>query len=71
MSLTLDEIQHLQEEGPSDDDVSAILEIEQRAHENGLQVYFWKCTPENNNIPSGCFGQNDEEAWMPFYVTIK
>ena len=28
----------LQEEGPSEQDVSTILEIEQRAHENGLQV---------------------------------
>lgn len=40
VSLALDEIQRLQEEGPSDDDVAAILEIEQRAHENGLQVTF-------------------------------
>lgn len=38
VNLALDEILRLQEEGPSDDDVSAILEIEQRAHENGLQV---------------------------------
>jgi len=28
----------LQEEGPSEQDVSTMLEIEQRAHENGLQV---------------------------------
>ncbi|KAL8489686.1 hypothetical protein ACS0TY_025545 [Phlomoides rotata] len=42
VSLALDEIQRLQEEGPSDDDVLAILEIEQRAHENGLQEnYYW------------------------------
>ncbi|KAL6577311.1 hypothetical protein OROMI_011587 [Orobanche minor] len=42
VSLALDEIQRLQEEGPTDDDVSAILEIEQRAHENGLQEnYYW------------------------------
>lgn len=28
----------LQEEGPTEQDVSTVLEIEQRAHENGLQV---------------------------------
>ncbi|XVF34974.1 hypothetical protein REPUB_Repub18cG0104500 [Reevesia pubescens] len=37
VDLALDEILRLQEEGPSDQDVSTILEIEQRAHENGLQ----------------------------------
>ncbi|GMH03369.1 hypothetical protein Nepgr_005208 [Nepenthes gracilis] len=37
VDLALDEISILQEEGPSDQDVSTILEIEQRAHENGLQ----------------------------------
>eukprot|EP01018_Ginkgo_biloba_P031588 Gb_11763 [translate_table: standard] len=37
VDLSLDEIFCLQEEGPSDEDVSSILEIEQRAHENGLQ----------------------------------
>lgn len=36
----MDEILSLQEEGPSDDDISTILEIEQRAHENGVQVSF-------------------------------
>ncbi|CAA3027767.1 zinc protease PQQL-like isoform X1 [Olea europaea subsp. europaea] len=42
VDLALDEILRLQEEGPSDDDVLAILEIEQRAHENGLQEnYHW------------------------------
>ncbi|CAL9027723.1 unnamed protein product [Prunus brigantina] len=42
VDLTLDEISRLQEEGPSDEDVSTILEIEQRAHENGLQEnYYW------------------------------
>lgn len=42
MDLTLDEILLLQEEGPSDQDVSTILEIEQRAYENGLQEnYYW------------------------------
>lgn len=40
VDLALDEILHLQEEGPSNDDVMAVLEIEQRAHENGLQVMF-------------------------------
>ncbi|XP_062148705.1 zinc protease PQQL-like isoform X1 [Alnus glutinosa] len=40
--LALDEILRLQEEGPSDEDVSSILEIEQRAQENGLQEnYYW------------------------------
>ncbi|KAL3535658.1 hypothetical protein ACH5RR_004119 [Cinchona calisaya] len=41
VDLALDEIHRLQEEGPSDDDVLAILEIEQRAHENGLQENFY------------------------------
>ncbi|RWR72552.1 zinc protease PQQL-like protein isoform X1 [Cinnamomum micranthum f. kanehirae] len=42
VELALDEIMYLQEQGPSDQDVSAILEIEQRAHENGLQEnYYW------------------------------
>ncbi|KAK6147780.1 hypothetical protein DH2020_018692 [Rehmannia glutinosa] len=42
VNLALDEILHLQEEGPTDADVSAILEIEQRAYENGLQEnYHW------------------------------
>jgi len=42
VDLALDEILRLQEEGPSDDDVSTVLEIEQRAHENGLQEnYYW------------------------------
>ncbi|PQQ14742.1 zinc protease PQQL-like [Prunus yedoensis var. nudiflora] len=42
VDITLDEISRLQEEGPSDEDVSTILEIEQRAHENGLQEnYYW------------------------------
>ncbi|PON32289.1 Coenzyme PQQ biosynthesis protein [Parasponia andersonii] len=42
VDLTLDEILRLQEEGPSDEDVSTILEIDQRAHENGLQEnYYW------------------------------
>ncbi|XP_028808165.1 zinc protease PQQL-like [Neltuma alba] len=42
VDLALNEILRLQEEGPSDQDVSSILEIEQRAHENGLQEnYYW------------------------------
>ncbi|XP_057501737.1 zinc protease PQQL-like isoform X2 [Actinidia eriantha] len=42
VDLALDEILRLQEDGPSDEDVSTILEIEQRAHENGLQEnYYW------------------------------
>ncbi|KAF1862164.1 hypothetical protein Lal_00026687 [Lupinus albus] len=42
VDLTLDEMLRLQEEGPTDHDVSTILEIEQRAHENGLQEnYYW------------------------------
>lgn len=42
VDIALDEILRLQEEGPSNDDISAILEIEQRAHENGLQEnYYW------------------------------
>ncbi|XP_047054247.1 zinc protease PQQL-like [Lolium rigidum] len=40
--FVLEEISYLQTEGPSEEDVSAILEIEQRAHENGLQEnYYW------------------------------
>lgn len=41
VDLALEEIVRLQEEGPSQEDISAILEIEQRAHENGLQVWFF------------------------------
>lgn len=41
VDLALDEVVHLQEEGPTDQDVSTVLEIEQRAHENGLQVKFF------------------------------
>ncbi|XP_021276228.1 zinc protease PQQL-like isoform X2 [Herrania umbratica] len=42
VDLALDEVVRLQEEGPSDQDVATILEIEQRAHENGLQEnYYW------------------------------
>ncbi|KAK0571738.1 hypothetical protein LWI29_020838 [Acer saccharum] len=42
VDLALDEILHLQVEGTSDQDVSTILELEQRAHENGLQEnYHW------------------------------
>ncbi|KAG4999141.1 hypothetical protein JHK87_020213 [Glycine soja] len=38
VDIALDEMLRLQEEGPSEQDVSTILEIEQRAHENGLQI---------------------------------
>ncbi|XVE54136.1 hypothetical protein DITRI_Ditri03aG0056800 [Diplodiscus trichospermus] len=42
VDLALNEIFRLQEEGPSDQDVTTILEIEQRVHENGLQDnYYW------------------------------
>ncbi|KAJ0986492.1 hypothetical protein J5N97_004848 [Dioscorea zingiberensis] len=42
VDLALEEIYYLQDQGPSDEDVSTILEIEQRAHENGLQEnYYW------------------------------
>ncbi|KAI7988866.1 Zinc protease PQQL-like [Camellia lanceoleosa] len=42
VDLALEEILCLQEEGPTDEDVLTILEIEQRAHENGLQEnYYW------------------------------
>ncbi|XP_057813480.1 zinc protease PQQL-like isoform X2 [Cryptomeria japonica] len=37
VDISLDVISHLQEEGPSDEDVLTVLEIEQRVHENGLQ----------------------------------
>ncbi|KAF6170679.1 hypothetical protein GIB67_015631, partial [Kingdonia uniflora] len=40
--LVIDITHTSQEEDPSDRDVSTILEIEQRAHENGLQEnYYW------------------------------
>ncbi|XP_010536848.1 PREDICTED: zinc protease PQQL-like isoform X2 [Tarenaya hassleriana] len=42
VDLALDEIVRLQEEGPTQEDISTILEIEQRAHETGLQEnYYW------------------------------
>ncbi|KAK2986241.1 hypothetical protein RJ640_027336 [Escallonia rubra] len=41
VDLALDEILRLQEEGPSDSDISTILEIEQRAHENGQQENYY------------------------------
>ncbi|CAL5215055.1 unnamed protein product [Lathyrus oleraceus] len=41
-NIALDEMLRLQEEGPTEQDVSTVLEIEQRAHENGLQEnYYW------------------------------
>ncbi|KAL4334276.1 hypothetical protein GQ457_07G040060 [Hibiscus cannabinus] len=42
VDLALEEVVRLQEEGPTDQDVATVLEIEQRAHENGLQEnYYW------------------------------
>ncbi|THG13743.1 hypothetical protein TEA_019677 [Camellia sinensis var. sinensis] len=42
VDLALEEILCLPEEGPTDEDVLTILEIEQRAHENGLlENYDW------------------------------
>lgn len=38
VDIALDEMLRLQDEGPTEQDVSTVLEIEQRAHENGLQV---------------------------------
>lgn len=38
VDFVLEEISYLQMEGPCEEDVLTILEIEQRAHENGLQV---------------------------------
>ncbi|XP_074269178.1 zinc protease PQQL-like [Silene latifolia] len=37
VDIALDEVLRLQEHGPSEEDVSAVLEIEQRGHENELQ----------------------------------
>lgn len=48
VDLALEEIVRLQEEGPSQEDISAILEIEQRAHENGLQVCLFLRTVHNH-----------------------
>ncbi|XP_039116038.1 zinc protease PQQL-like isoform X1 [Dioscorea cayenensis subsp. rotundata] len=42
VDLALEEMHYLQDQGPSDEDITTILEIEQRAHENGLQEnYYW------------------------------
>ncbi|XP_072967419.1 zinc protease PQQL-like isoform X1 [Typha angustifolia] len=42
VDIALEEISYLQDQGPSNQDVLSILEIEQRAHENGLQEnYYW------------------------------
>lgn len=38
VDLALDEVKSLQEEGPTSEDVSTILELEQRTYENGQQV---------------------------------
>ena len=53
VDLALDEILHLQVEGTSDQDVSTILELEQRAHENGLQVNFL-FSFVSSDVPFGC-----------------
>lgn len=53
VNIALEEISRLQVEGPSNDDVSTILEIEQRAHENGLQVISTKCSDFNSFLYSG------------------
>lgn len=38
VDFSLDEVKRLQEQGPTPEDVSTILELEQRTHENGQQV---------------------------------
>ncbi|KAJ7536029.1 hypothetical protein O6H91_12G054400 [Diphasiastrum complanatum] len=37
VDLALQEVRRLQEEGPSQEDISTVLELEQRTHENGQQ----------------------------------
>lgn len=39
VDIALDETLRLQEHGPSEEDISTVLEIEQRDHENELQVF--------------------------------
>ncbi|KAK8679341.1 hypothetical protein V6N13_144796 [Hibiscus sabdariffa] len=42
VNIALGEVARLQEEGPTDQDIATVLEIEQRTHENGLQEnYYW------------------------------
>ncbi|KAK8566816.1 hypothetical protein V6N13_002501 [Hibiscus sabdariffa] len=42
VNIALGEVARLQEKGPTDQDIATVLEIEQRAHENGLQEnYYW------------------------------
>ncbi|KAL5728894.1 hypothetical protein ACHQM5_001921 [Ranunculus cassubicifolius] len=42
VKIVLDEILRLQTVGPSEEDISSVLQIEQRGHENGLQEnYYW------------------------------
>lgn len=41
MDLALEEVKRLQEEGPTSEDVSTVLELEQRTYENGQQVCSW------------------------------
>jgi hypothetical protein len=38
VDFSLDEVKRLQEQGPTSEDVSTILELEQRTYENGQQV---------------------------------
>lgn len=38
VDFSLDEVKRLQEHGPTPEDVSTILELEQRTYENGQQV---------------------------------
>lgn len=38
VDFSLDEVKRLQDEGPTSEDVSTILELEQRTYENGQQV---------------------------------
>ncbi|KAJ9547899.1 hypothetical protein OSB04_020442 [Centaurea solstitialis] len=66
VDLALDEIVRLQEEGPSDADISTVLEIEQRAHENGLQENYWwldrYCTAINLGSILGMLVQDDSRS---------
>jgi hypothetical protein len=38
VDFSLDEVKRLQDQGPTPEDVSTILELEQRTYENGQQV---------------------------------
>lgn len=41
VDLALEEVTRLQVEGPSEEDVATVLELEQRTYENGQQVFSW------------------------------